>query len=97
MIGSAPKKLVSKGIRGIIEDGEWVIAQNVSPMLKDSMIASAARSVEHYEIAGYKSAVIEARSLGIVDAAALLTETLVEEEATDKILAGAMKAALKEA
>ncbi|HEY0908472.1 MAG TPA: DUF892 family protein [Candidatus Paceibacterota bacterium] len=97
MLGVAPKKLSCDGIRGIVEDTKWTIEQDATPALKDAMIASAARYAEHYEMAGYMSAIAQARFLGMVDAAALLTETLAEEQAADKVLDGAMKAALKEA
>jgi len=39
--------------------------------------------VEHYEIAQYGTLIAWARELGREDCAALLTETLTEEKATD--------------
>ena len=97
MLGAAPRKIKCEGIRGIIADAEWVMDQDGTDPIKDSMLASAARYAEHYEMSGYMSAIAEAKSLGMIDAAALLTETLAEEEQADKILAAGMKAALKEA
>jgi ferritin-like metal-binding protein YciE len=86
MLGAAPKKLTSEAIKGIIDDGEWCTKVTAPDNIKDSMIAAAARYAEHYEIAGYKTAILEADSLGLSDASALLKETLVEEENADSKL-----------
>lgn len=86
-----PKKTKVEGIRGIIADGEWVMDVDAPEDIKDAMLASAARYVEHYEMAGYTSAILEAKLLGLTDIEALLLETLAEEEQTDKILKESMK------
>lgn len=82
-----PKKLRSEGIRGIILDGEGVADLKAIDQLKDSMLASAARYVEHFEMAGYMMAIAEARMLGFTQVEALLRQNLAEEEATDRKLA----------
>lgn len=86
-----PKKLRCEGIRGIIEDGEWTLKQSAAPEVKDSMIATAARYVEHYEMAGYMSAIAYARQLKLTGVEALLKQSLSEEEVTDKKLAKSAK------
>ena len=91
ILDSSPKKLKCEGIRGIIEDGEWVIKSSAPVPIKDAMIASAARYAEHYEMAGYLSAIDHAEMLGLNDAVALLQETLKEEEAADLKLKMAMR------
>ena len=96
LLGVAPKKLRSEGIRGIIVDGEWVMEVEGPDEIKDSMLASAARYVEHYEMAGYLSACAHAKVLGLSKIEALLTESLGEEEATDKKLEKAMQDLEKE-
>jgi ferritin-like metal-binding protein YciE len=98
MLDASPKKTKSEGIRGIIEDGSWIIEEATAPdEIRDSMIAGAARYAEHYEMAGYMNAIEEAKLLGLTEVVELLSATLKEEENADKILAGAMKKALKAA
>ena len=94
MMDASPKKTKCEGIRGIVEDGTWVMEAEASPALKDSMIAGAARYAEHYEMAGYMSAIEEATALGFDDAVELLTLTLGEEQQADKNLTRAQKTGL---
>ena len=91
IIGEKPKKEKCEGIRGIIQDGDWVTKVNSTNELKDSMIAAAARYAEHYEMAGYMCAIKMAEELGMSEAADLLSQTLVEEEAADEKLANALE------
>jgi ferritin-like metal-binding protein YciE len=93
-LDSTPKKLKSEGIRGIIEDGEWIMKAEAPETLKDAMIAGAARHAEHYEISGYLGAIEEARALGLDQAVELLSETLAEEENADRTLSEAVKKSL---
>jgi len=85
-----PKKMKAEGVRGIIADGEWVIGVDAPSAVKDVMLAAAARYAEHYEMAGYLSAIAQAHALGLTDATVILTKTLNEEKAADEILASAM-------
>jgi ferritin-like metal-binding protein YciE len=85
-----PRKLTTEGIRGIIEDAEWVLKVHAPAEVKDAMIAGAARYAEHYEMAGYMSAIEQARILGLKDVVSLLRETYREEYRTDKELAAAL-------
>jgi ferritin-like metal-binding protein YciE len=86
LIDIKPKKLESEGIRGIIKDGSWVIKVDASEKIKDAMLASAARYAEHFEMAGYLSAIMEASALELDEVVDILTETLEEEEAADEKL-----------
>lgn len=97
MIGAAPERHASEGIKGIIADGEAIIATEAPEALKDAMLAGAARSAEHFEISCYTSAVEEAKALDLDEAADLLAETLDEEEATDEKLADAFEVSLEAA
>lgn len=94
-LGAKPKTEKSEGIRGIAADGEWVIKTYEPSLLRDCMLASGARYAEHYEMAGYLSAIEEAKVLKMPHIAKLLRENLSQEMAADKLLAGGMKAALK--
>ena len=95
ILGQPAKKLKCDGIRGIIDDGNWMASVPVSDMLRDALLASAARHVEHYEMAGYMSAIAEAEALGQSNIVDLLRETLEEEEETDKKLALAAEKSLE--
>jgi len=88
MIGAKASKLKCEGIRGIIDDAEWV-SKNV-PMGEalDANLIAAAQYAEHYEMAGYESAIQWAELLELTDISDLLSSTLEEEEAaSDKLAA----------
>ncbi len=97
MLDVDTKKTRSEGIRGIIEDGSWVMDVDAPIFTKDSMLVGAARYAEHYEMAGYMSAIEEAKALGLLDIADLLSETLVEEENADKLLCKSLVESLQNA
>jgi len=81
-----PKKLKVDGIRGIISDGKWVIDCDAPAATKDIMLAGAARYAEHYEMAGYLTAIEEAKACGQEEITDILSETLDEEEVADEKL-----------
>ena len=89
------QKLKCEGIRGIVEDGSWVIKSKAPENLKDAMLASAARYAEHYEMAGYMSAILEAEILGLTEVVELLNDTLQEEQTADEKLELAMQTNFK--
>lgn len=53
------------------------------PTARDAMIIAAAQYVEHYEIAGYGTAIRWATMMDHTDVVELLKETLSEEENAD--------------
>jgi ferritin-like metal-binding protein YciE len=56
-----------------------------SPAL-DAGLLAAAQAVEHYEISRYGTMKTWAHELGLLDAARLLDQTLLEEKKTDEAL-----------
>ncbi len=86
LLGEKPKKLKSAAIRGMAEDASWGMTHIKGSEALDANLIAAAQYVEHYEIAGYGSAVEWAREMGHMEVADLLEETLEEEKATDKKL-----------
>lgn len=87
MLDVKAKKAKSKGIRGIIDDAEWLAANVMGATALDAALIGAAQYAEHYEMAGYASAMEWARLLGLTDAVPLLNSTLEEEKsASDKLL-----------
>lgn len=77
---------VCKGMQGIIEEGEKVMAEEMSPEVLDAAIIACAQKIEHYEICGYGTARAYARELNLTQLAGLLEQTLDEEyEADDRL------------
>lgn len=76
-----------EGMAGILLEGNKLLSNKAKSPSLDAALVSAARKVEHYEIAGYGSLVSFATNLGldseIID---LLKKSLNEEEAADKKL-----------
>jgi ferritin-like metal-binding protein YciE len=75
-----------KGMEGIITEGEELLKQNADPEVKDAGLISAAQRVEHYEIAGYGTALTYADMFGDKEGVKLLKKTLDEEKETDQKL-----------
>jgi ferritin-like metal-binding protein YciE len=84
------------GMKGLVEEGQELMQEDLDEMVLDSGLIGAARKVEHYEMAGYESARLLAQQLGMRDAAQLLQETLREEMETDRLLATISKRLLKD-
>jgi len=72
-----------KGMEGVIAEGQEALDQSGDSAVCDLAIASAACRVEHYEMAGYQTAIALAERLCYDHAANLLTESLLEEQAAD--------------
>ena len=77
-----------RGMQGIIDEGEKIMAEDMSPEVMDAAIIAASQKIEHYEICGYGTARAFAEELGMTEVATLLEQTLDEEyEADDKLTA----------
>jgi len=75
-----------KGMEGIIDEGEKVMAENLSDEVMDAAIIGACQKVEHFEIASYGTARTYAQELGMSQVAELLQQTLDEEYMADQEL-----------
>ena len=75
-----------KGMEGLIDEGEDMLAEKGSEAVRDAGIIAAAQRIEHYEIAAYGCALNFAQLLGRQDIASLLQQTLAEERAADEKL-----------
>jgi ferritin-like metal-binding protein YciE len=91
-----PRSRPCKGMKGIVEEGQEIIGEDLEKGILDSALTGAARKVEHYEMMGYESARSLAQQLGRKDAAQLLQQTLQEETQADRQLAQISKRLLKE-
>jgi ferritin-like metal-binding protein YciE len=86
------------GTKGLIEEGEKVMAEPMEPEVLDAAIIGCAQKIEHYEICGYGTAKAYALELGLTQVAQLLEQTLNEEyEADDNLTALAVGRLNKEA
>lgn len=86
LLGEQPRKEKASGIRGIAEDGSWVIKNVRDDATRDAALIAAAQYAEHYEMAGYGTAREWANLMGHSEVEDLLQETLSEEEAANEKL-----------
>ena len=86
IVGERPEGVACKAIQGIIEEGQEILDEFRDGGALDAGLIAAAQAVEHYEITRYGTLLAWAKQLGLSEAAALIQETLVEEENTDQLL-----------
>src|SRR3981189_79500 len=86
LIEKKPQGKTCAAIVGITEEGAEIMTEYKGTPALEAGILAAAQAVEHYEISRYVTLRTWAEELGLNDAAALLQETLDEEEATDRAL-----------
>ena len=86
LVGEKASGVPCEAIKGILKEGDEVAEEFEDSKALDAGLIAAAQAVEHYEIARYGALASWADELGMSDAAALLNETLEEEEATDEAL-----------
>lgn len=75
-----------KGMKGLIEEGEKGMEEDMEPEVMDAAIIASAQKIEHYEISGYGTACAFARELGMTEVEKLLQQTLDEEYMADDLL-----------
>jgi len=85
-IDMAPRGKTCEGMKGIIEEGNEMMAEDGEDEVKDAALIASAQRVEHYEIAAYGTLRHYAERLGYTKAEKLLAQTLEEEKATDEKL-----------
>lgn len=96
-MGEKPKKLKVEAIRGIVEDANWVIQNIEGNEARDAAMLASAQYVEHYEMAGYGTAIEWVKLLEMDEAVSLLEETLEEEKAADEKLSDLAESEINEA
>ena len=84
--GGRSSKQVCLGMQGLIQEGEKVLGEDMSPEVLDAAIIACAQKIEHYEICGYGTARAYARELNLGKVAERLEETLDEEYEADDLL-----------
>ena len=88
MLGKSARAKPCKGMMGLVEEGEEVMAEgkDKEDAAADLALIGAAQRVEHYEIAGYTTARNLAQQLRHSAIVALLSKSLAEEENADQLL-----------
>jgi ferritin-like metal-binding protein YciE len=85
------------GMEGCIEEGAEALDEDGDENVLDLGIIGAGSRVEHYEMAGYMTAISLAKQLGEKEVLQLLKESLVEEEAAEGKLRSIAKTILQAA
>jgi len=74
------------GMEGVIKEGAEALEEDGEDIILDLGIIGAGSRVEHYEMAGYLTAISLAKRMGAGEVATLLNESLAEEQAAEKKL-----------
>jgi|SRR5665213_3344608 len=85
------------GMEGCISEGAEALGEEGEESMLDLGIIGAGTRVEHYEMAGYTTAISLAQKLGKNDAVALLKASLGEEQAAEQKLRSIAATLLKNA
>lgn len=98
-LGGKPERgVVCDAAKGLVEEANGTLKEDKPKgLIKDYVLMGSCLRMEHYEIAGYGSAIALARSLGKREVVALLQTTLKQEQATAKKLQDATAELLKSA
>jgi Mn-containing catalase len=88
LVGAPAKGKPCKGMEGLIEEGEEVMAdgKELEDAPADLALIAAAQKVEHYEISAYGTARTMAGQIGLPAVAELLNKSLAEEEIADNLM-----------
>jgi ferritin-like metal-binding protein YciE len=90
-----------EGMEGVIKEGAEALQEEGDEAVLDLGIIGAGSRVEHYEMAGYLTAISLAERMGAGEVVKLLRESLGEEQAAEqtlrKIASGLIKGATAEA
>jgi ferritin-like metal-binding protein YciE len=86
MLGLPARPARSHGMVGLVSAWMELQAAEAQPDVRDAATIGAVQRIEHYEIAGYGCAHAFAETLERPEIAALLKQTLLEEEEFDRTL-----------
>ena len=85
-LGAKSKGSECKGMKGLLQEGKELLAEDAEPEVLDAGIIASCQRVEHYEMAGYGCVKTYAKLLGFSDQVKLLEQTLNEEKHADEVL-----------
>lgn len=82
----SPKGEHCEAMNGLIKEAEDIMTRCSDPAVKDAGIITAVQHINHYEIAGYGTAIAYAKAMKKDKLAEILIETLREEKQADEDL-----------
>lgn len=87
-LGEKAKAKTCEAMKGILEEADELLSETkgMKPAVIDVAILMASQKVEHYEIASYGNLIGMAKVMGETEIAALLTQTLAEENKASALL-----------
>lgn len=85
------------GMEGVIKEGAEALKEEGDATVLDLGLIGAGSRVEHYEMAGYLTAISLAQRLGEEEVVMLLRESLAEEKAAEQTLRQIAGALMKQA
>ena len=85
-LGEKPTGKKCHGMEGLLDENKELLGEDAEQEVLEAGVIVGMQKVEHYEIAGYGSAVTFAKLLGNDQAADLLAQTLEEEKQADRML-----------
>jgi ferritin-like metal-binding protein YciE len=101
LLAIKPSGKKCKGMEGVIQEGAEALEEEGDETILDLGIIGAGSRVEHYEMAGYLTAISLAGRMRAAEVVTLLKQSLAEEQAAEqklrKIGAGLIKTAPAEA
>lgn len=87
MLGETAKAKKCEAMEGLVKEANNIIEEtSEETATRDVALIMAAQKMEHYEIATYGSLVQLAKTIGMMDVAEILAETLNEEKEVDELL-----------
>jgi len=95
-IGTRPQQEKCPAINGIIAEAKDLMKMYDESPQRDAALICGAQKAEHYEMATYGSLAAFARQMGHNQAYELLSQTLEEEKAADKLLSSIAEGGVNE-
>ncbi len=83
VLNEDPKGESCDGIKGLIKESRKLADRCLNDEVRDAAVVTSVQHINHYEMAGYGTAIAYAKTLERHDLAELLLETLREEKRAD--------------
>jgi ferritin-like metal-binding protein YciE len=86
LLGTKPTGKKCMGMEGVIREGAEALEEEGDETILDLGLIGAGSRVEHYEMAGYVTAISLAQRMGSGDVVGLLKQSLAEEQGAEQKL-----------